>query len=70
MGAHRIDTEGFQHRPPSGKDIFTFCYTSGTTGDRKFQTLLQVPIRFLSFIIVSIHSLYHRFRLRHLLLFI
>ena len=35
MGAHRIDTEGFQHRPPSGKDVFTFCYTSGTTGDPK-----------------------------------
>ena len=70
MGAHRIDTEGFQHRPPSGKDIFTFCYTSGTTGDRKFQTLLQVPVSILIF--------YHRihpftlpsFSSSHLLLFI
>jgi len=35
VGAHRIDTDGFQHSPPSGKDIFTFCYTSGTTGDPK-----------------------------------
>lgn len=35
VGAHRIDTQGFQHRPPSGKDVFTFCYTSGTTGDPK-----------------------------------
>jgi long-chain acyl-CoA synthetase len=35
VGAHRIDTEGFKHSPPSGTDVFTFCYTSGTTGDPK-----------------------------------
>jgi len=35
VGAHHIDTEGFKHSPPSGKDVFTFCYTSGTTGDPK-----------------------------------
>jgi len=35
VGAHRIDTEGFKHTPPSGTDVFTFCYTSGTTGDPK-----------------------------------
>lgn len=35
VGAQRIATSGHKHRPPSPKDIFTFCYTSGTTGNAK-----------------------------------
>lgn len=36
VGAHYIATEGHhQHRPPSPEDVFTFCYTSGTTGNPK-----------------------------------
>ena len=35
MGAQLIATQGHKHNPPSGKDVSTFCYTSGTTGDPK-----------------------------------
>ena len=34
-GAQRIATRGHKHTPPSSKDIATFCYTSGTTGNPK-----------------------------------
>eukprot|EP00980_Cylindrotheca_fusiformis_P004633 scaffold991_cov128-Cylindrotheca_fusiformis.AAC.5 len=35
IGAQRIATSGHKHRPPTSNDIFTFCYTSGTTGNPK-----------------------------------
>jgi long-chain acyl-CoA synthetase len=35
IGAQTIATTGHKHTPPSRSDIFTFCYTSGTTGDPK-----------------------------------
>lgn len=35
IGAQTIATKGHKHRPPTGTDIFTFCYTSGTTGNPK-----------------------------------
>lgn len=35
MGAQRIATQGHKHNPPNAKDVATFCYTSGTTGDPK-----------------------------------
>jgi len=35
IGSQIIASEGFQPRPPTGKDLATFCYTSGTTGDPK-----------------------------------
>ena len=35
VGAHRIATQGHKHNPPNPKDVATFCYTSGTTGDPK-----------------------------------
>lgn len=34
-GAQRIVTQGHKHSPPSAKDIATFSYTSGTTGNPK-----------------------------------
>jgi long-chain acyl-CoA synthetase len=34
-GAKLIARQGHQHRAPSPRDIATFCYTSGTTGDPK-----------------------------------
>jgi long-chain acyl-CoA synthetase len=34
-GATRIATSGHKHTPPTGDDVATFCYTSGTTGDPK-----------------------------------
>mmetsp|Transcript_11241 Transcript_11241/g.16514 ORF Transcript_11241/g.16514 Transcript_11241/m.16514 type:complete len:682 (-) Transcript_11241:142-2187(-) len=34
-GAQRIATQGHKHSPPSRKDVATFCYTSGTTGNPK-----------------------------------
>jgi len=35
VGAHYAATEGHVHKPPSGSDVATFCYTSGTTGNPK-----------------------------------
>ncbi len=35
LGAQIVPTEGHKHTPPDPKDIATFCYTSGTTGDPK-----------------------------------
>lgn len=35
IGAQHIATEGHKHRPPTGSDVATFCYTSGTTGNPK-----------------------------------
>jgi long-chain acyl-CoA synthetase len=37
VGAHFIASTngGHKHSPPSGKDVATFCYTSGTTGNPK-----------------------------------
>ena len=35
VGAQMITTEGHKHSPPSAKDVATFCYTSGTTGNPK-----------------------------------
>jgi len=35
VGAQLISTEGHKHNPPSGTDVATFCYTSGTTGNPK-----------------------------------
>jgi len=34
-GVQRITTKGHKHSPPSAKDIATFSYTSGTTGNPK-----------------------------------
>ena len=35
IGAQRIATRGHEHNPPNAKDVATFCYTSGTTGNPK-----------------------------------
>lgn len=35
MGAQIVETQGHKHSPPCGKDLATFCYTSGTTGNPK-----------------------------------
>jgi len=35
MGAQIVETQGHKHSPPSGTDVATFCYTSGTTGNPK-----------------------------------
>lgn len=35
MGSQIVETQGHKHSPPSGKDVATFCYTSGTTGNPK-----------------------------------
>eukprot|EP00529_Nitzschia_sp_RCC80_P015826 CAMPEP_0113450026 /NCGR_PEP_ID=MMETSP0014_2-20120614/5609_1 /TAXON_ID=2857 /ORGANISM="Nitzschia sp." /LENGTH=701 /DNA_ID=CAMNT_0000341335 /DNA_START=75 /DNA_END=2180 /DNA_ORIENTATION=+ /assembly_acc=CAM_ASM_000159 len=35
VGAQRIATTGHKHTPAAPKDICTFCYTSGTTGNPK-----------------------------------
>eukprot|EP00957_Ditylum_brightwellii_P007533 569670-Ditylum_brightwellii.AAC.1 len=35
VGAQLVATEGHKHNPPSGHDVATFCYTSGTTGNPK-----------------------------------
>jgi len=35
IGAQVIGSEGHSHKPPTGKDLATFCYTSGTTGNPK-----------------------------------
>jgi long-chain acyl-CoA synthetase len=36
VGAHFIATNGsHKHSPPSSRDVATFCYTSGTTGNPK-----------------------------------
>lgn len=35
VGAQMITQEGHKHNPPSGRDVATFCYTSGTTGNPK-----------------------------------
>jgi long-chain acyl-CoA synthetase len=35
MGAQSTAIAKHKHNPPSGKDLATFCYTSGTTGNPK-----------------------------------
>ena len=44
VGAQTITQEGHKHNPPSGKDIATFCYTSGTTGKPKVRLLKYIAI--------------------------
>jgi long-chain acyl-CoA synthetase len=40
VGAQTITQEGHKHSPPSGKDIATFCYTSGMQLDLLFASTL------------------------------
>lgn len=43
-GARLIATKGHKHRPPSANDIYTFCYTSGTTGNPKGALLTHTSL--------------------------
>jgi len=44
VGARRIAERGHKHTPPSPKDLATFCYTSGTTGNPKGAMLSHVNL--------------------------